>query len=207
MVIDEVIINKIIKTIENICHNNNIISHLKILIKENKDNITFISNNCISAKKYDEVFEVNISNNYFTIYSTSWGHTVRKKTTFFKHDNNLILTFNNDEITNDGTIFQCYVYEFTNNELKQASYTKKIKLDYNIKKENKTINREEIINIYPVGPNKAIKSLKINEKEKYYITEIKNIRPENIDMFSFIYSRMDQLIDYNNSQKILKNRR
>lgn len=207
MIIEEVQINNIIRQIDNICHNINILNHLKRLIKENIDSILFIDDKSISAKKYDEEFEVNINNNYFNIYSTSWGHTVRKKISFFKYNNDLTMIFNNDEITDEGTISQLYVYNFSNEKLQQASYSKKVNLEYMIGREKKEIHNEESIEIYPINNNKAIKVIKINGCETDYITEIKKITPQNVDIFGFIYTRMTEKIDNDNSKKILINRR
>ena len=207
MIIEEVQINNIIRQIDNICHNSNILNHLKRLIKENIDSILFIDDKSISAKKYDEEFEVNISDNYFNIYSTSWGHTVRKKISFFKYNNDLTMIFNNDEITEEGIISQLYIYKFSNEKLKQTSYSKKVNLEYMIGRGKKEIHNEESIEIYPINNNKALKVITINGIEKAYITDIKNIEPENVDIFTFINSRMNQKIDNDKSKRLLIDRR
>lgn len=186
------------------CQNKNIVQHVKRLLIENEDDFINISDNYFCSKKYDETVEINISYNYFTIYSTSWGCTTRRKITFFKIDDNEILSFDNNEVTKDGKIIQNYKYEFRNSDLVSFSYSKKVDLEYELGKELKKIKKDLVIDIFPIDNNEAIKMVKQNGTTNYYYTEINPIKLSDIHIFSSLYSKMDSKVNFEGLKKILK---
>lgn len=200
----EQFVNNIILNIEEMCHNENIVNYVKRLLKENIDECIEINDNYFRSKKYDEVVEINISNNSFSIYSTSWSTTTRKNISFFKDKNNISLTFSNNEIIDDGITCNNYEYEFNNNNLVHFSYSKKIDHEYQIGREIRKIKKDKTIDIYPIDNSDAIKIINENESINYFFTHINQISIEDIGLFSTIYSTMDSKVDYKNFQKCLR---
>ena len=200
----EQFVNNIILNIEEMCHNENIVNYVKRLLKENIDECIEINDSYFRSKKYDEVVEINISNNSFSIYSTSWSTTTRKNISFFKDKDNILLTFSNNEIIDDGITSNNYEYEFNNNNLVRFSYSKKIDHEYQIGRETRIIKKDKTIDIYPIDNNDAIKIINENESINYFFTHINQISIEDIGLFSTIYSTMDSKVDYKNFQKCLR---
>ena len=123
----------IIKNIVNLCHNKNIIKYVIRLLKEFNENIIEIDEKHIYAKYYDEVLEINIKENCFTIYSTNWGTTNRRKIFFLRMIDNEILYMEDNEINCNGVILKNYTYQFYNNELIHAKYSKKVNTEFEYK--------------------------------------------------------------------------
>ena len=204
---NEQIIQNIINKISNICTNQNIINHIKNLLDINKEYIVEINNRHVFARRYEEVLEINISDNYFTVYSTSWGTTTRRKITFFTLDNNVIILFDDNQITSEGIIKKNYKYEFINNKLVHTSYSKKVHLEFECNNNIKKIQKKEIKDIYPIDEYSAIERITINDKTNYFIAAINNITLENIPIYGFIHSVVDKPItneDFDEKVKKLK---
>lgn len=191
---DEIILQVIIDKIYNMCLNQNIVNYCRNLLKINKDYIFELNDKCIRAKRYVESLEINISDNYFTIYSTEWGTTSRRKITFFKINEDVILSFDDNEITNDGVKLINSTYKFKNNILLSASYFKKVDIEYELNREIKKIKKEERIEIYPISEKKGLKKVERDGSIECYFTNVKINTLNEIDIFGFIYSRMDEKI-------------
>ena len=195
-------IKEIINYIELLCNNQSIVNHAKRIINDNLDYITELNDRCIRANRLGEVMEINISRNCFTIYSTSWNYSTRKCITFFKTDNCIALALSNCELTNEGIISNNYKYEFHNGNLVWGTYSKRVDLEYELGKELKKIKKDEYIEIYPIDTNKGLKKVKKNDKIEYYITEINEVTLNDIYLFSFIFSKMDEKVTKEKYEKI-----
>lgn len=193
--------DKIINEISNICQNEHIIKHVKRLLLE-FDDIIELSDRCIRATIDKEVMEINISRNCFTIYSTSWGYSLRKSITFFKADNCISLSFSNCEITNEGTVSNIYKYVFNNDELVWATYSKRVNLEYELGREVKKIKKDQYIEIYPINDLLALKKVIKNNNISYFTTHINKVNINDINLFSFIFSNMDEVITEEEYEKI-----
>ena len=197
-------IDNIIEHISKICNNNNIISHCKKIIQINNDYIIELNNKCLRARRYEEVLEINISDNYFTIYETEWGTTSRRKTTCIKLSDNVIISFDDNEIKQDGNILVNYTYIFKNEKCLHASYSKKVDLEYELNNQLKIIKKDEHIDIYPIDGNKALKKIEKNGTVDYFFTHVGLITLNNINNFEFINSKMDEKINCDCYQQKIK---
>lgn len=192
---------RILSAISSICHNEHIIKHVKRLLLE-FDDIIELNDRCIRATINNEVMEINISRNCFTIYSTSWSYSLRKSITFFKADNCISLSFSNCEITNEGIISNIYKYVFNNDELVWATYSKKVNLEYELGREVKKIKKDQYIEIYPINDLLALKKVIKNNNISYFTTHINKVNINDINLFSFIFSNMDEVITEDEYEKI-----
>lgn len=192
---------RIINEISNICQNEHIIKHVKRLMKE-YDDIIELNDRSIRANKDIDVMEINISKNFFTIYSTSWNCTSRNTITFFKLENCIVINFSNSEITNEGIKKNNYQYVFKNNLLECVSYSKKVNLEYELGREVKKIKKEQYIEIYPVNDLLALKKVIKNDNISYFTTHINKVNIKDINLFSFIFSNMNEVITEEEYEKI-----
>lgn len=195
-------INNIINYINTLCSNELIIRHVKRLITDYCDYITEISDRCIRANRDADVMEINISKNCFTIYSTSWSYSSRKSITFFKADNCTAISFSNSEITNEGSISNVYKYVFNNDILTWTTYSKKVNLEYELCGDIKKIKKDEYVEIYPITDLLALKKVKKNDEINYFTTHINKVNINDIGLFSFIYSNMDEKVIKEEYEKI-----
>lgn len=201
---DEIIVQGIIDKIYNMCLNENIVNYCRNLLKINRDYIFELNDKCIRAKRFVEFLEINIIDNYFTIYSTEWGTTSRRKITFFKINEDVILSFDDNEITIDGVKLINSTYKFKNNILLSANYLKKVDIEYELNRETKKIKKDEKIEIYPISEEKALKKIERDGSLEYYFTNIKINTLNDISTFGFINSRMNEQISYNLYQEKIR---
>lgn len=200
----EQMIDNITEHISKVCNNINIINHCKKIIEINNDYIIELSNNCLRAKRYKEVLEINISNNYFTIYETEWGTTSRRKITCINLSDNIILSFDDNEIKHDGNVLVNYTYIFKNDKCLRASYSKKVDLEYELNNQLKKIKKDEHIDIYPIDDDTALKKIEKNGNIDYFLTQVGLITLNNINNFSFINSKMDEQVNCELFQEKIK---
>ena len=196
----EHIINKITK----IFNNEEIINYIKKRLKANEHYIIEISNNCVRAHRLVEELEINVSDNYFTLFFTEWSTTNRYKITFLKMDDNIILNMDHNEITDTSKKFENYKYIFKDDKLLKASYLAKYHTQFKIKYETRVIDKNEKIDIYPLTENLAIKRIEKDGMLKNYLTQIENVKLENISIFTFVYSKMDEEIKNDRAKMLLK---
>lgn len=203
----DIIINKILEHISNICNNEDIMTYIKKIIDINYDYITDYSDNSIRAYRYSEILEININNNYFTVYTTEWGTTSRRKVTFIKNKDTIILSVDNNEINKSGYVKKNYIYKYENELLKYYKYTKSNKVDYN--DNSKILNNinHEIVDFYYLKDGIGIKRVFKDNKSNYSLVNIKNIDFNSLELFVSLYFRNIEDItyeDYNNKIKLLK---
>lgn len=194
--------NNIVDRISKICDNQKILNHIKRLIKDY--DIVEFDDNFIKGKKYVDYFEINISDNGFTIYSTSWSNSSKWKIIFIEHGNEKILTFTNKEECDTGYINIVNKYIFEDNKLKRYSYCKKVDLKFKIEEKYKNIISDLIISIYPLGEKDAIKVVNKDGFNKYYYTQINQVGFSDIGLFSGLNSKMDEETNYESMRKVLK---
>lgn len=194
----------IIKNIVNLCQNKNIINYAIRVLKDFKDDIIEINEKHIYAKYYDEVLEINIKDNYFTIYSTNWGTTNRRKIFFLKIGDNEILHMEDNEINCNGVILKNYTYQFNNNELSSAKFLKRINTEFEHNHTIRKNNKEESIDIIPIKENIALKKVIENGNIDCYLTTINKVNLDDIELFTFMNSNIDSKIDYNEYQAKVK---
>ena len=201
------ILKDIINKISYMCTNENIINHINNLIRINKDYITEINNKYLRSVMYNEEFEINISDNYFTVYSTSWGSTTRRKITFFKIDNRIIVSFDDNQVTTDGIINKNYKYEFEDNKLIHNEYFKRVNLEFEIHNTIKRIKKQEEKELIPLDDNTALEKVTKNNQTYYYIVNIQNITFDNLEIYSSVHcvtSEFLTLEEYDEKIKKLK---
>ena len=194
----------IIKNILDLCHNKKIINYVVRLLKDFKDNIIEIDEKHIYAKYYEEVLEIIIKDNYFTIYSTNWGTTNRRKILFLRMLENEMLYMEDNDINCNGVILKNYTYQFYSNELINAKYSKRVNTEYEYNQTIRKDSKEEIIDIHPIKDNIALKKVETNGNIDCHLITIDNVDINDINLFSFINGYLDSKIDYNEYKEKVK---
>lgn len=193
---------EIIENISKICNNEKIVSYCERLLEINKEYIMKLNDNYVFAKRYDEVLEINVNNNSFKVFFTEWGTTSRRKLEYKIDNEQTIISFDDNEITNDGIRCINYTYVFSGDKLVYMTRSKNVNLEYCLGKEIKKIKKTEKLEIYPISDNKALKKVVKNNIEKYYVTNIGLINLRSVDVFQNIYTNLDEEITKDNYSKI-----
>ena len=178
-------VDDFINHIKNICKCSNIVNYCIELIGRYMSDITEITSNEIRAKRLEEVLEVSIGDNYFTIYATNWRTTQRRKRkiTYLIVGDVVLLSIDNNEIRSDGKILKNYFYQFQSNELVKASYMKKVDLEYEI---GSGMCKSKKIEIIALGQGRAKKKIEQDDDCRYYDINIGNFGLNDISPFMFL---------------------
>lgn len=179
-------VDDFINHIKNICKCKNIVHYCIELIERNMNDITEITSNELRALKFGEVLELSIGNNYFTIYSTNWGTTERRKLTFLRVDDVIILSIDNNEIRSDGKILENHYYKFKSNEFVEAHYSKSVDLAYEINNEMRQVKKKKKIEIFALDQGRAKKKIEQDGECSYYDINIGDFGLNDISTFMFL---------------------
>ena len=198
------IIDDIIISISNMCNNSGIIMRVKRLLNDATEFIN-VSKCSLYGKIYNEEFEINVSDNYFMVYFTSWSSTARNKIVYFKDGDRTILSFTNNEICEGKRNINNYVYHFINNNLVYATSLNSLNIDSSI---SGKIRKNVFIEVYCLDDGLALKKINDNGCVKYLTTYLYNESMETLMDYGFIGSKMDQIIEYDEfKEKIINFKR